>query len=236
MTWTKTSDDFPDRMFDRSSDAYRLHHAATTYSNRVGTDGHIAKSRLSQLAVPPRVRRPAVVRELVACGLWEESGDGWDLTDFFEGQWSREEVELNRKYAAIRQRKRFAEDPEAKAAISQEEKEVLAQLHGAREARRAHQSQRVGRDSGRIASQRDSQSESQRPDPPRPAPPLGEGEGETSMRVSTPPAWRGGNGYDPKDPVFREYLARFGRGDETDDVSLRQAWRWFVQDQRASLP
>lgn len=136
MTWTKTGDDYPDRLLDRSDAAYRLHHAATTYCNRLGLDGTLPRARLSQVPVPPRTRRTAVVAELVAAGLWSEEPDGWQLADFFEAQPSAEEVALTRKYDAIRQRKRMAA-AEKRPDIGREEEAARVALFEARERRRA---------------------------------------------------------------------------------------------------
>ena len=114
MVWTKTPDDYPDRLMDVTDSAYRLHHAATTYSNRVGSDGRIHKSRLTLIPVPARTRRPAVVRELEAAGFWDRDATGWTLADFFDAQLSAEEVDAQRRYDAIRQRIRFAKNKESK--------------------------------------------------------------------------------------------------------------------------
>ena len=108
MTWTKTPDDWPDRLFDLSDSAYRLHHAATTFCNRLLLDGSLPKVRLAMVPVPQRARRPPIVRELIDAGLWLESADGWELLDFFDAQLSAEEVTARREYDAVRQRIRFA--------------------------------------------------------------------------------------------------------------------------------
>lgn len=176
MTWTKTADDFPDRLLDLSDSAYRLHHAATTYANRVGLDGRIPKARLTLLPVPAKTRRASVVKELVSADLWAASGDAWELLDFFEAQLSSEEVRCRREYDAIRQRIRFASTPEIKAVLRQDEDAAKSDLNAARERRRARTSQRD--------SQRDSQSPVPfRPAPARPDPTQGRGRG----RKSAPP-------------------------------------------------
>jgi hypothetical protein len=112
MTWTKTPDDYPDRLIERSDAAYRLHHAATTYSNRVGLDGRIPKARVHLIPVPPRTRRAAVIRELVAAELWQEDADAFTLVDFLRDQPSRQEVDLQRQWDVLRQQIRFAKGPD----------------------------------------------------------------------------------------------------------------------------
>lgn len=161
MTWTKTPDDYPDRLLGLSDAAYRLHHAATTYANRLTLDGLIPKARLHLIPVPARTRRPAVIRELDAAGLWGEAGDAWELLDFLEHQMSAAEVEARREYDAIRQRIRFAKGPEQKAELRDLEDEAKRGLNAAREARRARIS---------TVSLPDSHRDSHRPVPIRPVP------------------------------------------------------------------
>lgn len=171
MTWTKSPDDYPDRLLDLSDAAYRLHHAATVYANRVGLDGRIPKSRLTLVPVPQKTRRPAVVRELRDAGLWREDHDYWELVDFFDAQLSADEVSAQRHYDAIRQRVRFAKDDQTKADLRAQEDAAKRDLFDARERRRAR------------ASQRETHRDSQRPVPlypvpPRPDPNEDEGEDE----------------------------------------------------------
>jgi hypothetical protein len=167
VTWTKTPDDYPDRLLELSDAAYRLHHAGTTYVNRVGLDGRIPRARLSLVPVPARTRRPSTITELEAAGLWIRDGDGWDLADFFGAQLSAEEVACRRDYDAIRQRIRFAKTPDLKAELRLEEDAAKRRLNDARERRRAR------------ASHRESHRDSQRPVPypPRPDPSQGRGRG-----------------------------------------------------------
>jgi hypothetical protein len=153
MSWTKLSDDFPDRLVGLSDAAFRLHVSATVYANRLNLDGEIPKARLSLLPVPQRTRRPTVVRELVAADLWREGRlsvseqDGrivvrldhsnvWTLVDFYEAQLSSAEVTAQRAYDALRQRIRFARDADAKADLREEETRAKAALFEAREQRR----------------------------------------------------------------------------------------------------
>jgi hypothetical protein len=162
VTWTKTSDDFPEAHLDLSDAAYRLHHAATTFSNRLLLDGRIPRTHLTLVAVPPKTRRPAIVRELVAADLWAEDGDAWTLTDFHLAQPTKEEVLAEREYAAVRQRIRYAKSAVVKAELRRVEDTARERLNAAREHRRALISQ--------CESQSYSQPDSQRPVPTRPVP------------------------------------------------------------------
>jgi hypothetical protein len=175
MTWTKTSDDFPDRLLDSSDAAYRLHHAATTYCNRVGLDGRLPRKRIGFVPVPRGTSRPAVIRELVTIGLWRDDGDAWTLVDFFEAQPSHEEVEAALKYGAIRQRIRYAKTAEKKAELRAEEAIAKQALFDARERRKALLSLVRSQKSGQVTSQRPARSRAR---PPRPH----EGEGEPEER------------------------------------------------------
>lgn len=173
MTWTKTGDDYPERLFELSDAAYRLHHAGTTYANRLLLDGRIPKSRLDLVPVPRNVLHESVLEELSSAGLWLDAGDGWVLTDFLSAQPTREEVEARRGYDAVRQRLRFArsamnrDQGEAALVLDLEEleREARFRLNAAREAHRSLSS--LG------ASQRESHTPRPvptRPDPTRPVP------------------------------------------------------------------
>lgn len=153
MTWTKTADDFPDQMLDLSDAAYRLHHAATTYCNRVGTDGRLTRSRLGFVPVPPRTRRPGVIAELVAASLWLPESDGWSLTDFLESQLSADEVRLTTEYNRIRQAIRLCRDDTKRPSLRAEGEAVLSSLQAARELRRASV-RSANRSANRIAPSR----------------------------------------------------------------------------------
>ena len=164
MTWTKVPDDHIDHTWALSDGAHRLYVAGLVFSNRALTDGVIPRDRLAGLM--PKAR-PALVAELIQAGLWRAVGGGWEVADFHQDQPSREEVEAQRAYDAIRQRIRLRKDPEAKEALRPLEAEARQALFDARERRRAAGDQ--GRPSQRE-SQRESRRDSQRPDPTRPVP------------------------------------------------------------------
>jgi hypothetical protein len=170
MTWTKSSDDYPDRLLDLSDAAYRLHRAATVFCNRLGLDGSLPRTRLALVPVPPRTRRLAVLRELIDAGHWIETDDGWTLTDFFDAQLSAEEVTLQRRWDVVRQQIRFAKKAQKKAELRADEDAIKAALWEAREQRKG------------LVSQRNSLVNSLRPVPTRirPVPSLDEDEDERS--------------------------------------------------------
>lgn len=134
MSWTKTSDDVPDRLWSLSDAAFRLHSHATVWSNRLLTDGEIPADRLRVLV--PRFRASAVV-ELESAGLWSKTETGYRIEGFLVDQPSQREVKARREYDVIRQQKSAAPTPEAKAALTGEEEAAKRRLWEARESRRA---------------------------------------------------------------------------------------------------
>lgn len=185
VTWTKTGDDFPDRLLFLTSDAYRLHHAALTYCNRLSTDGYIKSEQLRFVPVPARVSRGAVVRELVEASLWLVASDGWEIRNFLTDQPSAEEVQTNRRYGAARQRVRFAKTDADKLVRKREEQAAREAHHAAMERRRERASEghpeAASSAPSRSDSRRESHRESRRPVPSRPTPPPSEGEGDATL-------------------------------------------------------
>jgi hypothetical protein len=145
MTWTKTSDDHPDRRLDVSDAAYRLEHAALTYSNRLLLDGRIPRDHLRMLPVPDRCLEPPVLAELVDRGIWIDEGDAYVLVAYFTAQPSRDEVEADRAYARVRQRIAYEKTAEGKAALKPEADAARQALLEARDRRRWLASQREDR-------------------------------------------------------------------------------------------
>lgn len=144
MTWTKSPDDFPDRLLELSDAAYRLHHAATVYANRIGLDGRIPRAHLGLVPVPPRTKRSKVVAELVKAGLWSEYADGVTILDFLEHQPSADEVRLQRRWDVLRQQIRFVKGPDRDAKLADLRREADAvrdELQTARNRRKALYSQ-----------------------------------------------------------------------------------------------
>lgn len=88
MTWTKTSDDFPDDCWTLSDRAYRLHHEGLTWSNRKLLDCHIPKDDLRRFAR----NGDDGVSELLACGWWSDGGDCYVINHHAAYQRTRAEV------------------------------------------------------------------------------------------------------------------------------------------------
>jgi hypothetical protein len=202
-------------MFELSSDAYRLHHAATTFANRLLLDGRIPKSRLVMVPVPLKVRRRAVILELIGTDLWRDDGETWTLTDFLAAQPTREEVEAERAYNAVRQRLRFARaasrrheaPPVPVKEIQEEERVARARFNAAREHHRVLISQRE--------SLRESPGDRQRPDPSRPYEDEHEGrtqglESSDSVEPVSPHIVRELADLTGRDAPFRELMAAAG--------------------------
>jgi hypothetical protein len=79
MSWTATGDDYPDKMaaLGISDPAYRCHHEALTWCNRVKSDGAMPRHMLRRAVT---VSDPeAVAAELVSVGLWTETESGWEV-------------------------------------------------------------------------------------------------------------------------------------------------------------
>jgi len=167
MTWTKTSDDHPDQRIELSDAAYRVEHAALTFSNRLLLDGRIPKSRLGLLPVPESTRRDEVIAELVAARLWRDDGDGYVIVGYFDGQPSREEVEAQRAWDGVRQAIARTTAPEELERL-RVERDAARQAHAIAVTRRQ---ERAKADVLSLSeSLSESRSESLRPVPPRPAP------------------------------------------------------------------
>jgi hypothetical protein len=198
MMWTKTGDEYPDERLDLSDAAYRLEHVGLTYCNRLLLDGRLPKARLGLLPVPSRTRGPKVVGELLRAGRWIDDADAYIVVGFFETQPSREEVEAQRAYDAVRQRIRYERAAEGKSALRGDEEAAKVALFDARQRRRAAAaSQREPGSTSHRESQRPAPSRS-RPAPPRP----NEGEGEGRSAVDPPAAL-----YSAPAGGFREWAA-----------------------------
>lgn len=92
MTWVKLDDHFADhpKILGLSDSAYRAYVDGLCYCTRYLTDGKITAAPLKRLA------RGKIVTELVSAGLWEQNGDGVNVHDYLEYQFSRSEIEATR--------------------------------------------------------------------------------------------------------------------------------------------
>lgn len=88
MTWTKTSDDYPDDCWTLSDRAYRLHHEGLTWSNRKLLDCRIPMDDLRRFAR----HGGDGVAELLACGWWREVGPFYEIVHHATYQRTRDEV------------------------------------------------------------------------------------------------------------------------------------------------
>lgn len=95
MTWTKTSDDFPDDCWTLSDRAYRLHHEGLTWSNRKLLDCRLPKDDVRRFAR----NGDDGVEELVNCGWWSDGGDCYVINHHATYQRTRDEV-LKRQAAS----------------------------------------------------------------------------------------------------------------------------------------
>lgn len=101
MTWTKTSDDFPDDCWTLSDRAYRLHHEGLTWSNRKLLDCRIPKDDLRRFAR----HGDDGVAELLACGWWREVGPFYEIVHHATYQRTRDEVLAQQERSAANGRK-----------------------------------------------------------------------------------------------------------------------------------
>ena len=70
MTWTKLGDE----CWTLSDAAFRLHTEGMCWSNRMLTDGQLAKDDMRRWA-----RHPEAAEELVAVGWWEDHGGHYQI-------------------------------------------------------------------------------------------------------------------------------------------------------------
>lgn len=76
MTWTRLSDDFPDRpeLLEVSRDARLLHIEALVYCNRHTTDGRVPQAAIPRFSDSPDP--DAGIEELIQAGVWERLHPG----------------------------------------------------------------------------------------------------------------------------------------------------------------
>lgn len=105
MVWFKVDDGFPNskpvlRIPRRHrASAIGLWTLAGAWSAKELTDGHIAEHLIEEFA-----STPAMARQLVACGLWEEVETGWNFRNWSKWQPTREQVNADREREAQRKR------------------------------------------------------------------------------------------------------------------------------------
>jgi hypothetical protein len=87
MTWTKLGDEFADECWTLSDKAFRLHTEGLLWSNRMLTDGQLAKEDMRRWA-----HHPETAEELVSIGWWEDCGGHYQIVHHLGYQRTREQV------------------------------------------------------------------------------------------------------------------------------------------------
>jgi hypothetical protein len=87
MTWTKLGDEFGDECWTLSDKAFRLHTEGLCWSNRMLTDGQLAKDEMRRWA-----HDPPAAEELVSIGWWEDRGEHYQIIHHIGYQRTREQV------------------------------------------------------------------------------------------------------------------------------------------------
>jgi hypothetical protein len=101
MPWVKLDDQFwlSDKVAEAGWAAVGFHAAALSYSGQKLTDGHLTPRDCRRIAAANTddTDWEHLAARLVACGLWDETGDGWAIHDFLDFNPSRETVEKRRE-------------------------------------------------------------------------------------------------------------------------------------------
>jgi hypothetical protein len=87
MTWTKLGDEFADECWTLTDKAFRLHTEGLLWSNRMLTDGQLAKDDMTRWA-----RHPEAAEELVSIGWWTDRGGHYQIVHHLGYQRTREQV------------------------------------------------------------------------------------------------------------------------------------------------
>ncbi|POY04853.1 hypothetical protein C3469_04355 [Mycobacterium kansasii] len=87
MTWTKLGDEFADECWTLSDAAFRLHVEGLLWSNRMLTDGQLAKDDMPRWA-----HHPAAAEELTDRGYWQDCGGHFQIVHHLGYQPTAESV------------------------------------------------------------------------------------------------------------------------------------------------
>jgi hypothetical protein len=87
MTWTKLGDEFGDECWTLSDKAFRLHAEGLCWSNRMLTDGQLAKEDMRRWA-----HHPDAAEELVDVGWWEDHGAHYQIIHHLGYQRTKKQV------------------------------------------------------------------------------------------------------------------------------------------------
>lgn len=87
MTWTKLGDEFADECWTLSDKAFRLHAEGLCWSNRMQTEGQLAKEDMRRWA-----RHPEAADELVDVGWWEDHGGHYQIIHHIGYQRTKKQI------------------------------------------------------------------------------------------------------------------------------------------------
>jgi hypothetical protein len=116
MTWTKLGDEFADECWTLSDKAFRLHTQGLLWSNRMLTDGQLAKEDMRRWA-----HHPDSAEELVSVGWWEDRGGHYQIVHHLGYQRTRKQIakqsianakNANRRWSKKKPRDKSSNDSE----------------------------------------------------------------------------------------------------------------------------
>lgn len=87
MTWTKLGDEFGDECWTLTDTAFRMHVEGLCWSNRMLTDGQLAKDEMRRWA-----HNSEAAEELVSVGWWEDHGTHYQIIHHVGYQRTREQI------------------------------------------------------------------------------------------------------------------------------------------------
>jgi len=108
MAWTLIDDDFVNNIKIRKAggDGMLLYICGLVHCNKNLTDGFIDEAYMPQLYANSFCKKPkATIDKLIEVGLWIKVEGGYQVNDFLEYNFSREEVEKRRKARSAAGRK-----------------------------------------------------------------------------------------------------------------------------------
>lgn len=124
MTWVRLSDTFVEhpRWEALGGDAFLLHVAALSYSNRAMTDGYVSRLRMQSLTPAVRGHRKLADR-MVAAGLWTERDDGYQVANYVADQ-RRADGRGDEQPLAERVQKRRTRDADRGSALREKRRQA----------------------------------------------------------------------------------------------------------------
>ncbi len=110
MTWTKLGDEFTDECWTLTDAAFRLHAEGLCWSNRMLTDGQLAKDDMRRWA-----HQPEAAEELVDRGYWEDHGEHYQIVHHIGYQPLAESVRRQSLANRANAEKRWGKKPRKRA-------------------------------------------------------------------------------------------------------------------------